>query len=43
MINAFTGGIVDFGQKIRLKHVITDSFLALDAEQLFLILKKDPV
>ena len=43
MMDSFVGGIVDFGQQVRLKHVVTDSYLALDSEQLFLNLKKDPV
>jgi hypothetical protein len=43
MMDSFVGGIVDFGQQVRFKHVVSDTFLALDSEQLFLNLKKDPV
>jgi hypothetical protein len=43
MEDSFVGGVVNYEMKIRLKHIVTDSFLALDSEGLFLSLKKDPV
>jgi len=43
MENSFVGGVIGFEQKIRLKHVASDTFLALDSEGLYLNLKKDPV
>lgn len=43
MMDSFVGGALDYENKIRLKHIVTDSFIALDSEGLYLTLKSDPV
>ena len=42
-IDSFKGGQITLGQTFRLKQTVTEMYVALDSEQLYLTLREDPL
>lgn len=42
-IDSFKGGSIGLGQTFRLKQTVTEMYVALDSEQLYLTLREDPL
>ena len=40
-VNSFKGGLIELGQEFRLKQTVTEMFMALDPEILYLTLRED--
>ncbi len=42
-IDSFRGGTIELGTPFRLKQTVTEMFMAIDAEGLYLTLRDDPL
>ena len=43
LLSSFKGGTIELGTPFRLKQTVTEMFMAIDAEGLYLTLRDDPL